>query len=496
MDNTKENILEAINNPTPYFEEEKDLFDQNIEPVDEQWGDDCSEGDYDEGWGAYIDEKKGLHVVLKTLIERLRADYHFICPIDTKVLHIYMNGIYDPSGEAQIRKLLDGKFGTTAHRETMAEVMEHLKDGSFIRREKINAENGHLPLHNGILNLEELELEAFSPDRIWTFKIPIWYEKGAECPHFKKMLDGIFENDEEAIRVIQEEFGYCLYPGMPARKSFWWYGSGANGKTSLANILVGLLGSKNVSSVDLRTLEDQRFAVGSLYGKLANVIGEPNPKRMVKSNVFKAVTGRDPITADVKFHDAIQFKNIAKMLVYANEYPDIRDQTEAFWDRVIVTGFLHRFIGNDDTKNIAETITEDGTEMSGVLNWALEGLRRLQENSWEFSSSKTAEEEKQAFMRQSNPVNAFISACCRINEGGFETTADLYRAYISFCENAEIGICSEKSFTGYLSGIGGIYPDRKTVGGRRVRGWRGIEVSLDSDFLTGDEEDARGLNKF
>ena len=97
---TEEELLAEIADKTPYFEEEKDLFDQKIEPVDAQWGDE--EGEYDEIWGAYIDEKKGLRVGLKTLINRLRTDYSFITPIDTKVLHIYHKGIYEPFGEEWI----------------------------------------------------------------------------------------------------------------------------------------------------------------------------------------------------------------------------------------------------------------------------------------------------------------------------------------------------------------------------------------------------------
>jgi putative DNA primase/helicase len=468
---TKKELLEICKDKTPYFEEEKDLFDQKIIPVDAQWGDE--EGEYNERWGAYIDEKKGLRVGLKTLIKRLRTDYHFITPIDTKVLHIYANGIYDPSGEEQIRKLLDGKFGTTAQRQVMAELIEHLKDGSFIRREKINAEKGYLPLFNGILNLETLELEAFSPDRLWTFKLPVWYDKKAECPQFEKFLGEVFAGAEDMIPSVQEQFGYCLYPEMPAHVSFWWYGSGANGKTQLANILRALLGSSNVTSIDLRTLENGRFDREHLFGKLANIVGEPDPRKLEKSTVFKACTGEDTIYSDVKYRDQIEFQNFAKMFIYANDYPQIVDVTDAFWRRVLAVNFPNTFKGLKVVKSIGKKIAK--AELSGILNWALEGLKRLIANDWEFTRSANEKEAKERMMMMANPVNTFVTERCSIEPSAKTTTEALYKAYKEFCEEKGIGVTSMDRFGKDLSRTPRISGGRvRRSDGRQVRGWFGI----------------------
>ena len=473
---TKEELRKICAGKTPYFEEEKDLFDQNILPVDAQWGDDRSEGDYDERWGAYIDEKKGLRVGLKTLINRLRTDYSFITPIDTKVLHIYHKGIYEPFGEEWIWKLLVGKFGTTAHRQVMGEVMNQLKGGSLIRRENINAENGHLPLYNGILSLETLGMEDFSPNRIWTFKLPVWYDTKTECPKFEKFLGGIFGGAEDTIPSIQEQFGYCLYPQMPAQVSFWWYGAGANGKTQLATILEALLGKGNFTTIDLRTLEHGRFDRGRLYGKLANIIGEPDPRVLEKSVIFKACTGGDTIYSDVKNRDPIEFQNFAKFFIYANDYPQIADITPAFWRRVIAVDFPNVFQGSNVVEDIGKKIAEE--ELSGILNWALEGLRRLMANNWKFSHSAKEEEAKEQMMMRANPVNAFVMSECDLDVSAKTTTADLYEAYKEFCGERGMGIESMDRFGKDLSRmprVGGGLVRRSD--GKRVRGWYGIRLS-------------------
>jgi putative DNA primase/helicase len=428
------------------------------------------------------------------VISHLTKNYVFKTMADTEDVYYWWDSHYKHNGEVFIKGNVEDMLSDRATTHIKNEVIGHIQGRTYISRSQFNSNPTLLPLENGVLNLETGEFFNPDPKFLFTYCLPVKYDPDAKCPKFTQIVNEILEGDKETIKVIQEEFGYCLYQDMPARKSFWWYGSGANGKTTLANILVGILGQENVSSVDLHTLEEHRFAVGELYGKLANIIGEPNPKRMAKSNMFKAVTGRDPITADVKFKKAIQFKNVAKMFTYANEYPDVRDQTEAFWDRVIVTGFPHRFVDDNDDKDIAESIIDDTTEMSGVLNWALDGLKRLQDNKWEFSTSKTAEEEKQAFMNRSNPVNAFIMSRCEFDERGFESTTDLYDAYIHYCEDSEIDVCNIKVFGRHLSNVERIYSDRPTICGAKIRGWRGLRIREDIDSI--DKKKLGGLSDF
>ncbi|VUT25809.1 MAG: hypothetical protein MASP_01174 [Candidatus Methanolliviera sp. GoM_asphalt] len=463
---------DVFGDDTPYFEEKKDLFDQKIDPVDEQWGDE--EGEYDGRWGAYTDDKKRLCVDLKTLLNRLRTDYPFITPIDTKVLHIYLNGIYDPTGEEQIRSLLVRKFGTVAHQKTVLEVLHQLRDASFIRRGRVNGENGYLPLWNGILNLETLELETFSPDQIWTFKLPVKYDPKAKCPKFKKFLGEVFMGAEETIESIREQFGYCLYPQMPTQISFWWYGSGANEKTQLAEILRAMLGSKNVTHIDLRTLEHGRFDRRHLFGKLANIIGEPDPRILEKSTVFKACTGGDIIYSDVKNRDPIEFQNFSKFFIYANEYPQIADVSNAFWWRVLAVDFPNVFEGSNVVKDIGKRIAE--AELSGILNWALEGLRCLKDNNWEFIVSSKEEEAKERLVMMSNPVHAFVDAECVMDVSAKTATVELYDRYKESCEERGIGIKSVDSFGRDLSRIPRISKGLVRYGGKREKGWIGIRL--------------------
>ncbi len=52
------------------------------------------------------------------------------------------------------------------------------------------------------------------------------------------------------------------------------------------------------------------------------------------------------------------------------------------------------------------------TEMSGVLNRALAGLARVISRGWRFDPPETAQEAKEEWLIEANPLPAFIDARC------------------------------------------------------------------------------------
>lgn len=413
------------------------------------------------------------------LLGALRGEYHFITPKDTEVLYFYKEGVYHADGEQEVKALLEKRYGSDASSRLVGEIIFHLKSGSYIDRDEINKKT-HIPLKNCLLNLDTFEAEEFSPDRIYTFKLPIEFDENADCSNFLAFLNEVFEGVEDTIISIQEQFGYCLYPSMTAQVSFWWYGSGANGKTQLAKILEAFLGKENVGHIDLRTLEHGRFDRGRLYGKLANVIGEPDPRLLDKSTAFKAFTGGDTIYSDVKHKGGMTFEPFAKFFIYANAYPRIDDVTPAFWRRIIAVNFPNRFDGGRAKKEIWRTIATP-EELAGILNWAIDGLRRLRENNWEFTITEEMEKMKDDLMKEANPVVAFVQEDCVIDPNATTTVSDLYHAFTDYCGQQGYKTVSKNEFGRVLSQVKGVKNTLMRVDGRRVRGKQGIRLKKEGE---------------
>ena len=86
-------------------------------------------------------------------------------------------------------------------------------------------------------------------------------------------------------------------------------------------------------------------------------------------------------------------------MILANRFPRVKDDSLAFKDRMMFITFPNEFIGDQQIQNIESSWLNDSVERSGILNWMMEGLRRLLVNK-KFSESRTQTETRIAFMRQ------------------------------------------------------------------------------------------------
>ena len=425
--------------------------------------------------GAFLTEDGKVDI--GRVVTHLSEQYTFKTMEDTEEVYLWWDGVYKSNGEVFIKGKVEEMLTDRSTEHIKNEVIGHIRGLTYTPRSWFNRQDiSLLPLKNGVLNLDTGEFSKLTPTLLVTYQIPVDFIEGTDCQNVKNLLNEVFAGYDDVIPLIQEIFGYCLYPGMPAQKSFWWYGSGANGKTSIATLLMDMLGKdENVVSIDLCTLENQRFAAAGLYGKMLNAVGEPNPERLGKSTLFKQATGGDPIYSDRKNRNPIIFDNFAKFLIYANAYPEIADSTHAFWRRIIVVKFPNRFEGDNDVKDVAKTI-ETPEELSGLLNWSLEGLKRLKNNNWEFSVTKTMEESKVEFMLLSNPVEAFIKMECVLDKNVRTPTKDLYESFKGFCEENDAKICTKNIFSKKLGECYGIELDRWTNNHVTFRGFTGISL--------------------
>lgn len=426
-------------------------------------------------------ELRNKQEIIIALTNFFISKYRFMTVNDE--LYVYKDGIYSKDGDTIIEKVSEHILGDKLTANMVNEIVLHVKRRSYPDNE-INLPD-YLPLKNGLLNLEDLTFQQFNPDVFLTYKIPTKYDSNADCPKFKKMLSEIFEDDENKIKLMQEIFGYCLCPSMPAQKSFWVYGSGANGKSTIFNILIAMLGRQNVSSISLYEIEYQRFALADLNGKLANILGEPSPKKLEKSNNFKKLTGGDLISADRKNQSRIEFVNTAKMIIYANQYPAISDTSDAFWRRIIVLKFTHKFDEKMARKEAWKDIADDEDEMAGVLNWAIDGLKRLKENNWIFTTGEDNNDRRE-FMLNSNPEMIFIEEQCVLDAEGWTSNDELWLEYSNWCDDAGVKMMEKNVFFKFISNQPGIINEKRTIAGVRRYGKKGIRLKKDLNTLSLD----------
>ncbi len=338
------------------------------------------------------------------------TQHHFKTVTDTERLYHYAHGTYLEDGETLLRELIESEFGSITTDGLVRDVVGKVKRRTYTSRDQFNNRN-ILNVRNGLLDLEKLELKPHTPEYLSTAQIDVPYNPKAKAPKISKFLDEVAQSKD--IALIEEVIGWLLWPGYNVHKAVMLLGQGRNGKGTLLRLITALLGKANVSNVTLQDLVIDRFAKADLYGKLANIGGDLPSKDLSDTAAFRNLTGGDDNRAQEKYRPAFSFRNKAKLIFSANVLPRSPDDTYAFYSRWILIEFLKVFDlqkGTADPDLDAKLQTPE--ELSGLLNIALAGLKRLRSNGWRFSYDKLVEDVEVMYKRNANPVYAFLLDEC------------------------------------------------------------------------------------
>lgn len=308
----------------------------------------------------------------------------------------------------------------------------------------------NIVFQNGTYNIDKNSFTTnFSEEIFNTYVMTYDYEKEADCKKFKHFLSDIFNKDEEVIAVLQEIFGYTFcYGASPIDKFFFFWSTGRSGKSVLANVLRHIHGVERVSALSLDSLE-QRFQLSSLIGKVVNITPEGSQHKLFNTSILKALTGRDAVLVEEKYKLPYTTVLNTKLIIVANHYLNVSDDSFGFWQRVLPIPFPNVYLplpANGKRKKgvkYQNVYLEDELlqELSGIFNWAMQGLARLKANNWSFTYSQTIEEFKNRLMLVNKPVEIYLNDC--IEEADFNSkikSSLLHSVFIEWATENELNI--------------------------------------------------------
>ena len=174
------------------------------------------------------------------------------------------------------------EFCRRANRKTTIENVVSLArcDGrTTIDHELLNQNSYFLNLQNGTLDLSTSEFRDHRQTDSITQIANVAYDPNASCPKWRAFIDLIFGSDEEAKRYIQALLGYSCSGDVGEHILPICYGSGANGKSTLWNAIVELLGDYAMlapSKLLLGTTNEHDTIIASLYQRRLVAISEPD----------------------------------------------------------------------------------------------------------------------------------------------------------------------------------------------------------------------------
>lgn len=455
-------------------------------------------------------EAQKIIVHFDEVAERVMKENHIFTMRDNGQLYLYRDGVYRSEGAEAIlntlirdvyRQMYEEKWkskydnlGLPEHipKATVRfvnEVLAYIKAYTHIPREPIDTyQDKYINFKNCLFNLDKWEFEAHSPEIKTICQIPVYYDPKAECPKIKKFLREVTSSEED-IAFLEEWAGYCLTTDVSYQKALMLYGIPGTGKSVFATLLETFIGSENTSSESLQKIEEDKYRAAKLYGKRVNICSDIPSTKLHKTEVFKKlVSGLDTIDAENKYEHPFKFKNKAKLTFSANKIPE-GPKDPAFYERFCLIEFGHKFRGtaNDDKKLIQKLTTDD--ELSGFLNLALKGLKRLYEND-RFSYNKTFEETEREYILNSNPVAFFMEECTVVSDQDTESTI-LYLAYVAWSKENNITHVSNIEFSRRLKKLG--YTNhRENVNGngyKKVTLWDNVKLKPSEENNKDDEKE-------
>lgn len=393
----------------------------------------------------------------------------------------YREGVYVP-GEDTLRKevqeLLE-ELCTTHHSK---EIIEIIKNRTVMDRKEFSVDKNLINLSNGVLDIRTGEIAPHDPKHLFFTKIPVDYIEGADCPKIKKFLSEILESD--AVPIIQEWFGYCLYRSYFIKKAIVFVGDGDTGKTTLLNLLERFIGKENVSGVSLQKLVSDKFAAANMYNKHLNSYDDLPFKDIGDNGAFKIATGGGSISGEFKFGDQFRFENYAKLTYACNKIPDVKDANDAaYFGRWIIVHFRNEVA--DPDKFLIDKLTTP-EELSGLLNCALEGLKRLLANQ-EFNYRKEPHEIKREMELSGSVVAQFAHHCLEEAPGHWISKDAMHEAFVKYARTKKLPAYTKeyvgkklRNYASYITDGKSLELNPLTGKKEQVTGWRNVEIKADT----------------
>ena len=385
---------------------------------------------------------------------------------------IYENGVYNISGEKEAgRIIMDYMLPNYC---IMASIRDCRDQWDILVSKDFDDFNRNpylVNVRNGLLDIRDMSFKEHTPSYLSTVQLNVEYNPQVDCPQFKKFLNEVL--DCKLIPLVQEIVGYLLTTNTASQKAFVFWGPARTGKSTLLWVVEYLLlGKKNVSNIPWQEIGD-KFKTAELLGKLANVFSDLPSKSIDDTGIFKVVTGEDYLMAEKKNKNPFKFKPFARLVFSFNELPrNYVNRTEGFYRRLIIVPFNRQIEKSKIDKALKYKFQR---EKEGILNWALEGLKRLYENNFEFSENELTDGVKKEYKRENNNVISFVEECCEIDSLFSCSRIEIYEAYKEFCVEAGLKALSQIKFNKELEGNFNITRSRSG----KLRLWNGVRMKLD-----------------
>ena len=284
-----------------------------------------------------------------------------------------------------------------------------------------------ISLKNGLFHLKDYLVLPHSLGFFTPNSLPFVYSQASECPQWMKFLSSVWEDDQESIDCLQEIFGYILSGDTRQQKFFNIIGPRRSGKGTINKILVALLGQHNTVAPQLEELCDT-FGLQPWLGKLLASFTDaraPERNRSAVVSQLLRIVGGDTVTVNRKNKESWSGYLPTRIMIYSNEVLQLTENSNALTGRMLVLKMTKSFYDHEDT----DLSVKLEKELSGIFNWAMEGLKRRLARGGHFVQTQSGRSLLELMAELGNPIQTFVEDALEFDATGVVSKDDVFTCY-------------------------------------------------------------------
>ncbi len=342
----------------------------------------------------------------------------------------FVGGIWVPEHELTVKRgvsrvLEDAKSeGVRPTASLVSSVAELTKIEVSVPDDLWDADPYAVVCANGSLHLPTRTLRDHSKLDRATQRLPYAYDPDAGCEVWEEFVRNSLPEEAE---FLQECAGYCLTTDTALETALWMQGTRGSGKSTFLEGLLAMLGHR-AGRLGLRDIEQSRFGLTGIQGRTLLVASEQPNLYLQSTDILDALISGEPVTVDRKYREPQTIRPVAKLVWAMNDLPRIGNTTSGIFRRVKVVKFPDPT--NEPNPMVKEIIKTEG---AGILNWALDGLNRLQ-NRGSLQIPASVVVATQEFQNSNDVPALYVAENCTTGPNMSVQAGMLYRDYKSWCE--------------------------------------------------------------
>jgi P4 family phage/plasmid primase-like protien len=335
-----------------------------------------------------------------------------------------------------------------------------------------------ISVQNGIFHLEDRILLPHSLGFFTQNSLPFDYDQNATCPTWDTFLQSVWADDQESIDALQEMFGYILSGDTRQQKFFNIIGPRRSGKGTINKVLVELLGQHNTVAPELGELCDT-FGLQPWLGKLLASFTDaraPERNRSAVVSQLLRIVGGDTITVNRKNKESWNGYLPTRIVIYSNEVLQLTENSNALTGRMIMLKMSKSFWSKEDT----DLSFKLRGELSGIFNWAMEGLKRRLARGGHFIQPESGKELLDLAAKSGNPFLEFMEDTLVLDPTAHVTKRELYECWKHWAIKKGMPPGTEQAFKRRFAAAtqeNGIQAQEQRVNGQRLNLFAGAKFT-------------------